>query len=1078
MATMDVETERYCTCLIFYDKGVPPTSDELAKRLEQSSATAKIEALEELVLLMVNGESYPNLLMTVIRFCVTSNDHRVKKLLMMFWECVDKHKGNGELREEMILVCNALRNDLMHANEYVRGCTLRLLCKMKYYRVIEPLKEAIIRNLSHRHSYVRRNAVMCIYALVKHFGLEVMPEAVNNIEELLLVEGDLATKRNALLMLLHCDAERATKYVFSLQDQVPNMGDILQLCVLELVRKVCRTSPAHKGRLLRIIFNLTSSSSMAVSYDCASSLVTLSSLPMAIVQATQAYVSLLTEQSDNNVKLIVLDRLKEVQKHHRQVMETMVMDILRALSCPSLDVRKKVMDICLGSLVSPRNIKDVVALLKKEIIKTLGHEAAGVEGNMEYRRLLIRAIHACTGQAPDQAESVMFLLMDFLTETDQMSATEVVMFLRELIANHTDIRAPILEKLAEILGDVHQSQVLRVCLWLFGEYCEEADQINNVISKIIGNLKPLPLIAEDPSAKDSKKEAGEKSGEKKAPAAAKFTTRTVVLKDGTYGTENVYEGGAADAAEAVSDKKDAKKTQLRTLLLGGDFLLSSMLSVSLTKLCLKTSSLSSELRNEVFFVLANLYKIVRVHACGGEQSGSAVRIAQCVRTLAADGGKALADNQKAAAELMKGEWTSGHGREQLANVLELATQNSEWTLGSGAEEVEEKLVAPDESIVFRQLLQRKVGMGAGAEIIDDDDDFKSALRTAGSSAADGSLFSKRLAKVQQMTGLADPVYVEAFLQVHSFDLVLELLMVNRTSEVLNNVLVELSTQGDLKLVDRPVGVTLEPGQQMMVHASIKVGSTETGIIFGYVTYEKKQPEKTAADKRETSSSRMMDSMDGPPPDTPSKSNRMSQMVGLVKRFKQIAGANSDAAFEAVWEEVLQESIVLNELHVDILDYIERAWIGELAFRTMWSEFEWENKININTSITEVGAFLEHIMLNTKMSVVGRSHKTLANLKGKKKEKVTAEDVKEMLREAVGVQKLIESSSFVAVNLYAKSIFGEDALANISIEKLPDGKLTGSVRIRSRTQGIALSLGDRITIVQRGVTGKQTQKPSP
>jgi coatomer subunit beta len=244
--------------------------------------------------------------------------------------------------------------------------------------------------------------------------------------------------------------------------------------------------------------------------------------------------------------------------------------------------------------------------------------------------------------------------------------------------------------------------------------------------------------------------------------------------------------------------------------------------------------------------------------------------------------------------------------------------------------------------------------------------------------------------------------------VHSFDLVLELLIVNRTQDTLQNVAVELSTQGDLKLVDRPPAVTLAPGQQMMVHASIKVASTETGIIFGYVTYEK----KSAADK---------------------------------------------------------ECTVLNELHVDILDYIERAWIGELAFRTMWSEFEWENKININTSITEVGTFLEHIMRNTNMSIVGRSYKKDTE-KQKSKDKLSLEDVQEMLKEAAGVKKLIDTSSFVAVNLYAKSIFGEDALANISIEKLPDGKLTGSVRIRSRTQGIALSLGDRITIVQRGGPG--------
>merc|ERR1712056_132165 len=128
--------------------------------------------------------------------------------------------------------------------------------------------------------------------------------------------------------------------------------------------------------------------------------------------------------------------------------------------------------------------------------------------------------------------------------------------------------------------------------------------------------------------------------------------------------------------------------------------------------------------------------------------------------------------------------------------------------------------------------------------------------------------------------------------------------------------------------------------------------------------------------------------------------------------------------------------------------------------------------------SEVGTFLEHIMRNTNMSIVGRSYKKPANQKGQKKGKHTAEDVQEMLREAVGIKKLIETSSFVAVNLYAKSIFGEDALANISIEKLPDGKLTGSVRIRSRTQGIALSLGDRITIVQRGSPKQAGSKKTP
>lgn len=66
---------------------------------------------------------------------------------------------------------------------------------------------------------------------------------------------------------------------------------------------------------------------------------------------------------------------------------------------------------------------------------------------------------------------------------------------------------------------------------------------------------------------------------------------------------------------------------------------------------------------------------------------------------------------------------------------------------------------------------------------------------------------------------------------------------------------------------------------------------------------------------------------------------------------------------------------------------------------------------------------------------------------------------------------IVGSNFLAANLYARSVFGEDALVNVSVDRKDegDGKLSGYIRIRSKTQGIALSLGDRITSVQRAAT---------
>ncbi len=99
--------------------------------------------------------------MTVIRFCVNTECHELKKLLMIYWEVIlsptrfvshftfhddkyqslnvridfnfkiaPKYDDSKKLLPEMILVCNALLKDLHHSNEFVRGSMLRFLCKV------------------------------------------------------------------------------------------------------------------------------------------------------------------------------------------------------------------------------------------------------------------------------------------------------------------------------------------------------------------------------------------------------------------------------------------------------------------------------------------------------------------------------------------------------------------------------------------------------------------------------------------------------------------------------------------------------------------------------------------------------------------------------------------------------------------------------------------------------------------------------------------------------------------------------------------------------------------------------------
>lgn len=152
------------------------------------------------------------------------------------------------------------------------------------------------------------------------------------------------------------------------------------------------------------------------------------------------------------------------------------------------------------------------------------------------------------------------------------------------------------------------------------------------------------------------------------------------------------------------------------------------------------------------------------------------------------------------------------------------------------------------------------------------------------------------------------------------------------------------------------------------------------------------------------------------------------------------------------------------------------------FRSMWTEFEWENRVNVSTNMSYVPSlpsltlshtntfertpvfffpisdprdYLKHVMKSTNMSCL------------------TPEGA------------MSGECDFLSANMYARSLFGqfcfflifssldaivryragEDALANLSIERTEAGTIVGHVRIRSKTQGIALSLGDRITMCE-------------
>lgn len=570
--------EKSCSLLVHFDKGTPAIANEIREALEGNDVEAKIDAMKKAISLLLNGETLPQLFITIVRYVLPSEDHTVQKLLLLYLEIIEKTDAKGRVLPEMILICQNLRNNLQHPNEYIRGVTLRFLCRLNEAEIIEPLIPSVLQNLEHRHPYIRRNAILAMMSIYKlPQGEQILVDAPEMIEKLLSTEQDPSAKRNAFLMLFTCAQERAVNYLLTNVDKVSEWGELLQMIVLDLIRKVCRTNRGEKGRYIKIIISLLNVPSTAVVYECAGTLVSLSYAPTAIRAAANTYCQLLLSQSDNNVKLIVLDRLNELKSSHREVMADMFMDILRALSSPNLDVRRKTLDIVL-ELVTNRNINEVVLTLKKEVVKTQNGE---LEKNGEYRQMLIQAIHSCAVKFPEVASTVVHLLMDFLGDSNVASATDVIVFVREIIETNPKLRVSIITRLLDTFYQIRASRVCACALWIVGEYCLSLSEVESGLATIKQCLGELPFYSrsEEDEGNDSSKKV------QQVNSMTVSSKRPAILSDGTYATQNAASETAFSPPTFVQGS--LASGNLRSLLLTGDFFLGAVVACTLTKLVLR-----------------------------------------------------------------------------------------------------------------------------------------------------------------------------------------------------------------------------------------------------------------------------------------------------------------------------------------------------------------------------------------------------------------------------------------------------------------------------------------------------------
>lgn len=922
--------------------------NEFKNLLEKGKDDVKVDTMKKILITILNGDPLPDLLMHIIRFVMPSRNKELKKLLYHYWEICPKMDESGKMRHEMILVCNAIQRDLQHPNEYIRGNTLRYLTKLKEPELLETLVPNVRQCLEHRHAYVRKNAVFALWSIHK-VSDHLAPDADELIYRFLYEENDSVCKRNAFVCLGDLNREAALQYIQDNISVIETLDPLIQLAFIEFIKKDSIQNPALKQQYAQLMTEIIESSSNVVMYEAANTLTVLTSNPQSILLAGNKFVELATRESDNNVKIITLERINQLHKQHPGVLQDLSLEILRVLSSQDLDVKKKALDVTL-QFITTRNVEDVVKLLKKELQSTA---LSNDDKNADYRQLLINAIHQLAIKFVEVAANVIDLLLDSIADLNTTAAYEVITFVKEVVEKFPDLRDAILRRLILALPHVKSGKVFRGALWVIGEYALEESLIQESWKYIRGSIGEVPIIASELKLK--KRDDTEESQEEETEYDGKPRRKgPVVLPDGTYATESALTSETTDSLESDS------KTPIRKQILAGDFYLGAVLASTLVKLILRLQSLKQTqekilngLKAEALLIMVSILRVGESSLVSKKiDEDSADRILSYIKILNDE--EDLQEIKTSFLEDTKDAFKAQINNAELKKAEALAKD-----LHDNAEQI-------DDAIVFRQL---------------DKDNKKSKASVDDVAAASGSNelkkenLSSRLNKIIQLTGFSDPIYAEAFVKVHQYDVVLDVLLVNQTTTTLRNLSVEFATLGDLKVVDKPTTANIGPHGFYKVQTTIKVTSADTGVIFGNIVYD---------------------------------------------------GQHSDDS----------RIVILNDVHVDIMDYIKPATCSESQFRKMWNEFEWENKITIKSPIETLKEYLDELMKGTNMQCLTPGA-------------------------VIG-----EECQFLSANLYSRSSFGEDALANLCIEKQSDGPIIGHVRIRSKGQGLALSLGDRVASISR------------
>ncbi|MEN2499553.1 MAG: coatomer subunit beta, partial [Marteilia pararefringens] len=273
---------------------------------------------------MINGSQvHPFVLNKIIRNALVSNSKRVIRALHVFFANLSPENPDGSPRSQLVMICEIISQQMRSPNEILAGATARFVSQIQQEEIIAHLMPSLIQCIASTEVYVRKNALDSLVHLASKFPRLVENE-FTQVFQMLTEEDSWQCQTLAFKFIAKVDSERAFKFIISIasiiEDLHPEMKYIILVFLNEYFIALIDDNIASyeenlsNERLQILLDQLLRDDNNEVVLECSDFILSHNFIITYRFLAIKAIIRIFIDENDNSLKLGVLQVLKSLQR--------------------------------------------------------------------------------------------------------------------------------------------------------------------------------------------------------------------------------------------------------------------------------------------------------------------------------------------------------------------------------------------------------------------------------------------------------------------------------------------------------------------------------------------------------------------------------------------------------------------------------------------------------------------------------------------------------------------------------------------------------------------------------------------